>query len=126
MTWNINKSWYAEKKPLEVTIGLLDIPEMQAQEPLRLNLTKDGHLAVFSSPGYGKSTFLQSLAMDIARNHNPQRVHLYLMDLGTNGLLPLKELPHVADTIMVDEEIKLGKLFRRLRNELKDTETKIK
>ena len=48
------------------------------------------------------------------------------MDLGTNGLLPPKELPHVADTIMVDEEIKLGKLFRRLRNELRDTETKIK
>ena len=44
------QSWYAEKKPLEVPIGLLDIPEMQAQEPLKLNLTKDGHLAVFSSP----------------------------------------------------------------------------
>ena len=119
------QSWYSEKKPLEVTIGLLDIPEMQAQEPLRLNLTKDGHLAVFSSPGYGKSTFLQSLAMDIARTYNPQRVHLYLMDLGTNGLLPLKELPHVADTIMVDEEIKLGKLFRRLRNELRDRKQKL-
>ena len=45
------QAWYEEKKPLEVTIGLLDIPEMQAQEPLTLNLTKDGHLAVFSSPG---------------------------------------------------------------------------
>ena len=63
--------------------------------------------------------------MDIARHHNPQRVHMYLIDLGTNGLLPLKELPHVADTIMVDEEIKLGKLFRRLRNELRDRKQKL-
>ena len=88
--WTYKQSWYAEKKPLEVTIGLLDIPEMQAQEPLRLNLTKDGHLAVFSSPGYGKSTFLQSLAMNIARTHNPQRVHLYLMDLRNKWLASAK------------------------------------
>ncbi|MGE6260579.1 type VII secretion protein EssC [Heyndrickxia sporothermodurans] len=119
------KAWYEEKKPLEVTFGFLDIPEMQAQKPLTLNLTKDGHLAVFSSPGYGKSTFLQSLTMDIVRQHSPERVHLYLIDLGTNGLLPLKELPHVADTIMVDEEIKLGKLFRRMKNELKVRKQKL-
>lgn len=119
------EAWYEDKKPLEVTFGFLDIPEMQAQKPLTLNLTKDGHIAVFSSPGFGKSTFLQSVAMDMARHHSPQRVHLYLIDLGTNGLLPLRELPHVADTFMVDEEIKLGKLFRRLQNELKERKRRL-
>jgi len=119
------ESWFSEKKPLEVTIGLLDLPEMQAQDTLRVNLTKDGHIAVYSSPGYGKSTFLQTVAMGVAREHSPERVHMYLIDLGTNGLLPLKDLPHVADTIMVDEEIKLGKLFRRLGNELKDRKQKL-
>ncbi|MBL5768608.1 type VII secretion protein EssC [Heyndrickxia sporothermodurans] len=118
-------AWYQEKKPIEVTFGFLDIPEMQAQEPITINLTKDGHMAVFSSPGFGKSTFLQTVVMDIARQHNPERVHIYLIDLGTNGLLPLKDLPHVADTIMVDEEIKLGKLFRRIKNELKERKNKL-
>ncbi|ULT57356.1 type VII secretion protein EssC [Neobacillus drentensis] len=118
-------AWDKEKKPLEVIFGLLDLPEMQEQKPLTLNLSKDGHIAVFSSPGYGKSTFLQTVAMDIARRHNPERVHIYLIDLGTNGLLPLRELPHVADTIMVDEEIKLGKLLRRLQNELKERKQKL-
>ncbi|WP_160724841.1 type VII secretion protein EssC [Bacillus sp. USDA818B3_A] len=118
-------AWKEEKKPLEVTFGFLDIPEMQEQKPLTLNLSKDGHIAVFSSPGYGKSTFLQTVAMDIARRHNPERVHIYLIDLGTNGLLPLRDLPHAADTIMVDEEIKLGKLLRRLQNELKERKQKL-
>ena len=122
---NYQDSWHGDKKMIEATVGLLDIPEMQAQEPLSVDFTKDGHLAVFSSPGYGKSTFLQSVVMDIARQHNPERVHIYLIDLGTNGLLPLKELPHVADTIMVDEEIKLVKLIRRLRNELKERKQKL-
>ncbi|MBV7509286.1 type VII secretion protein EssC [Bacillus sp. sid0103] len=120
-----SEAWYEEKKPLEVTFGLLDLPEMQVQKPLTLDLSKDGHLAVFASPGYGKSTFLQSVAVDIARHHSPERVHLYLIDLGTNGLLPLRDLPHTADTIMVDEEIKLGKLFRRLQNELKERKQKL-
>ena len=108
-----------------MTFGYLDIPEMQAQKPLTLNLSKDGHIAVFSSPGYGKSTFLQTVAMDMARRHSPERVHIYLIDLGTNGLLPLRELPHAADTIMVDEEIKLGKLLRRLQNEIKERKQKL-
>ncbi|MEH7118622.1 type VII secretion protein EssC [Neobacillus vireti] len=118
-------TWYEEKIPLEVTFGYLDIPEMQTQKPLTLNLSKDGHIAVFSSPGYGKSTFLQTVAMDIARRYSPKQVHIYLIDLGTNGLLPLRELPHAADTIMVDEEIKIGKLLRRLQNELKERKQKL-
>ncbi len=118
-------SWLEEKKPLEVTFGFLDIPETQAQEPVCLNLSKDGHMAVFSSPGYGKSTFLQTVVMDLARQQSPERLHIYLIDLGTNGLLPLKELPHVADTIMVDEEVKLGKLFRRLNTEMKQRKQRL-
>lgn len=117
--------WSGEKQPLQATIGFLDIPQMQAQEPLTIDLAKDGHLAVFSSPGYGKSTFLQTITMDLARQHNPERLHIYLLDLGTNGLLPLKKLPHVADTIMVDEEIKIGKLIRRLTLELKERKQKL-
>lgn len=119
------KQWKEDKQPLQATVGLLDIPEMQAQEPLTLDITKDGHVAIFASPGFGKSTFLQSIAMDLARNHTPERLHIYLIDLGTNGLIPLRDLPHVADVMMVDEEIKLGKLFRRLANELKNRKQKL-
>lgn len=118
-------AWQGEKRPLQATIGFLDIPEMQAQEPLSIDLAKDGHVAVFSSPGYGKSTFLQTLTMAAVREHSPERLHVYLLDLGTNGLLPLKDLPHVADTIMVDEEIKMNKLIRRITRELKERKQKL-
>lgn len=116
---DFRETWNYTDNNLKATVGYLDLPEMQMQTPLELNLTKDGHLAVYSSPGYGKSTFLQTLVIDLARQHNPERLHVYLVDLGTNGLLPLKELPHVADTIMGDEEIKIGKLIRRIKNEIK-------
>lgn len=85
------EAWTKEKKPLQATVGLLDQPELQSQTPLTLDISKDGHVAVFSSPGYGKSTFLQSVIMDVARQHSPEHLHVYLVDLGTNGLLPLKD-----------------------------------
>jgi S-DNA-T family DNA segregation ATPase FtsK/SpoIIIE len=119
------EEWEQPKKPMKVTIGLLDQPELQSQSPLELDLTKDGHMAVFSSPGYGKSTFLQTVVMDLVRQHNPEHLHVYLLDFGTNGLLPLKNFPHVADTIQLDDVEKVGKLIRILTNVIKERKQKL-
>ncbi|PED05902.1 type VII secretion protein EssC [Bacillus pseudomycoides] len=116
---HFKEAWNEAKKPLQATVGLLDQPELQSQTPLTLDISKDGHVAVFSSPGYGKSTFLQSVIMDVARQNSPEHLHVYLVDLGTNGLLPLKGLPHVADTITIDEAEKCLKLVERLTQEMK-------
>lgn len=117
---NFKTEWEKdEKRLLHPVIGMADFPEEQAQRIVEIPLSKDGHLAVFSSPGYGKSTFIQTIAMDLARVHHPGHLHIYLLDFGTNGLLPLRDLPHVADTILVDETEKIGKLLRRLDNEIK-------
>lgn len=112
-------AWDAPKSPLRPVVGTVDIPGRQTQETLRLDLSGDGHLAVFASPGYGKSTFLQTLVMDLARVHSPEHLHVYLLDLGTNGLLPLQGLPHVADTITVEDERKVRKFVDRTEAEMK-------
>jgi len=116
---NFREEWLTEKQPLEPVLGVVDVPSMQAQNTLRLNMTQEGHMTVFSSPGYGKSTFMQTVVMDLARVHSPERLNVYLLDFGTNGLLPLKKLPHVADTMSIDEEEKIEKFARRINDELK-------
>ncbi|PAD39863.1 type VII secretion protein EssC [Terribacillus sp. 7520-G] len=118
-------AWKEPKKPLEPMIGLLDQPELQQQIPLTLNLSKDGHIAVFSSPGYGKSTFLQTVVIDLVKQHNPEHLHVYLLDFGTNGLLPLKNLPHVADTFLIDQVEKVGKLTRMLADVMRQRKQKL-
>src|SRR5699024_5780499 len=118
-------AWEREKAPLMPTIGFADFPELQDQHPLSVDLAKDGHILVLSSPGYGKSTFLQTVVMYLARTHHPGRLHTYLLDFGTNGLLPLKDLPHVADTLMIDETEKIGKLMRRLQENMKTRKRKL-
>lgn len=122
---DFKEAWEEPKKPLQVTIGMLDQPELQSQTPLSLDLTKDGHVVVFASPGYGKSTFLQTTVMNLAMQHHPGHLHVYLLDFGTNGLLPLRNLPHVADTIMIDETEKVGKLLRILTDEIKERKKRL-
>ncbi|SHM54986.1 type VII secretion protein EssC [Gracilibacillus kekensis] len=119
------EAWKEQKKPLEANIGMVDQPELQKQEPLSLNITKDGHLAVFSSPGYGKSTFLQTVIMNLVQQHNPEHLHVYLLDFGTNGLLPLKTLPHVADTILLDDTEKVAKWVRLLNTTISERKKKL-
>ncbi|HFK6935259.1 TPA: type VII secretion protein EssC [Listeria monocytogenes] len=113
------EQWSASKQPLIANIGILDQPEIQAQNEFSLDLSKDGHLAIFSSPGFGKSTMIQSVLMQLARSQNPELLNIYLLDFGTNGLMALKNLPHVADFIRLDEEEKLGKFTRRMVAEVK-------
>ncbi|WP_042221347.1 type VII secretion protein EssC [Oceanobacillus manasiensis] len=122
---DFKETWNLPKRPLEATIGMLDQPELQEQKPLSINLTKDGHIAVYSSPGYGKSTFLQSLLIDLVQQHNPEHLHVYLLDFGTNGLLPLKDLPQVADTILLDDTEKVEKWIRLLTNSISERKRKL-
>ena len=103
-----------------VPLGLLDIPSKQAQEVYRFSLAEAGHTAVFGSPGYGASTLLQTLVMNLARQNTPEQMQFMLLDLGNNGLLPLAPLPHVADIVTLEEEEKFQKAMERIAGVLAD------
>ena len=103
---------------LSAIFGMVDLPSQQAQEVISHDFDKDGNLVLYSAPGMGKSTFLQTLVMDLARQNTPDLMHFYLFDFGTNGLLPLRKLPHVADSFMMEESEKLTKFMLRMQEEV--------
>lgn len=117
---DFREEWNSSSEQLEVVIGQVDIPSEQSQRPVSVNLTEDGNLVVFASSGNGKSTFLQTLVMQLARMYTPEKLNIYLMDFGTNGLMPLKNLPHVADLMTVDEEEKINKFIDRIIDVVKE------
>ncbi|MGG0454566.1 type VII secretion protein EssC [Bacillus mycoides] len=106
------------KRNLSVPFGLMDIPSRQEQIDFLLNLEELNHLAIYGSPGFGKSTALQTLVMNLSRINNPEQVQFNLFDFGTNGLLPIKDLPHVVDIVRLEEEEKLMKFLKRIRKEI--------
>ena len=103
---------------LSAIFGMVDLPSQQAQEVISHDFDKDGNLVLYSAPGMGKSTFLQTLVMDLARQNTPDLMHFYLFDFGTNGLLPLRSLPHVADSFMMEDSEKLTKFMLRMQEEV--------
>ena len=44
-----------------------------------------------------------NIIFDVARHHRPDQAHMYLFDFGTNGLMPVTDIPHVADYFTVDQ-----------------------
>ncbi|WEV56427.1 type VII secretion protein EssC [Ligilactobacillus acidipiscis] len=111
---------WKKKRNLSIPLGLMDIPTMQQQEPFEFNIEKLGHTAIYGSAGFGKSTMLQTLIMNYARKNNPEQVQFNLFDFGNNGLQPLKDLPHVADIVRIDQKEKLVKFLKRIRKELQE------
>ena len=109
---------WEQEKPLSVLLGMADIPQAQKQEAVSINLSKDGHILLYGSPGTGKTTFLQTAAMDLARKFSPKDLTMYLMDFGTNGLAPLSKLPQVADTMLLEQTEKISKFVRIMEKEL--------
>lgn len=107
-------------KDLKVTIGQVDIPSEQAQRPVTIDIGEDGNIGLYSAAGYGKSTFLQTMVMELARKNTPGEVNFYLLDFGTNGLMPLRNLPHVADLIGLGEDEKIRKFIKRINRLMKE------
>ena len=56
--------------------------------------------------------------MDLARKQSPENLTMYLLDFGTNGLAPLTQLPHVADSLLLDQTEKIQKFIRIINREL--------
>lgn len=103
----------------QILLGYQDIPEQQAQYPLLVDFNECGHILLVSSPGFGKSTFLQNTLIDIMRKTTPEQSHIYLYDFGTSGLISLVDFPHVADYFTSDDTEKVMKSLRRLQQEVK-------
>ena len=111
------EAWQKRTAP-NVLIGVADIPQAQKQEAVAIDLSKDGNILLYGSPGTGKTTFLQTAAMDLARKQSPENLTMYLLDFGTNGLAPLTQLPHVADSLLLDQTEKIQKFIRIINREL--------
>jgi len=99
---------------LEVPVGLYDDPENQSQEPLFVNFSEGGHLALCGSVVSGKSTFLQTLLYALAVKYSPKEINLYGLDFSSGMLLPFDRLPHSGGILNENDTDGIGKLFHML------------
>ena len=102
---------------LTCPVGLVDLPVEQRQEPLMLDMARQGgHMLIAGASGTGKSVFLRTLITSLAQTHTPAQLHMYLIDFGGQALRVFEKLPHVGGIFgEVDQEY-IRRLLRKLQS----------
>jgi S-DNA-T family DNA segregation ATPase FtsK/SpoIIIE len=108
---------HPEASPLAVPIGLADDPDRQRQIPFLFDPAA-GNLLCYGVSGAGTTTALATMAVSLADNHPVERVHLYVLDFGTQALAPLAELPHVGAVVGSADKDRQARLVRLLADEV--------
>lgn len=101
---------------LNVPVGIIDDPANQTQEPLVIDLARDGNLAVCGSVVSGKSTFLQTFLYAVVNKYSPEQVNIYALDYSNRLLAPFEEVHHCGGVVYDNEPDKTEKLFVLLSN----------
>ena len=114
-----------KKVDLKLGIGMMDIPEEQAQSEYVLDFEKNGHLLYLSSSGYGKTMLLTQIILGLSAKNAVKNLNFYILDLGNSGMIPLKQLPHVADYMNIDHEEKIEKFQKLILEEIKERKKKL-
>jgi DNA segregation ATPase FtsK/SpoIIIE, S-DNA-T family len=100
-----------------VPVAVADDPDRQSQESSGWD-SREGNLLLVGISGSGVTTTLGSIALTIARHQPPDRLHLYVLDLGAGELAPLADLPHTGAVVGASERERQQRLVRWLRAEL--------
>ena len=113
-----------EEWNLEVPIGLCDDPVSQAQMPLVLRFSENGHHAFCGMIVSGKSTLLQTLFYALIHKYAPDYVNLYAIDFSSHMLSAFEHAPHVGGIIYEDDAEKMEKFFHMVE-EMLDSRKKL-
>lgn len=100
-----------EKWNIDVVIGKFDDPRNQAQMPLHLNFTENGHHAICGMVVTGKSTSLQTITYALINKYSPAYINIYALDFSAKMMSAFENAPHVGGVMYEGDDEKIAKFF---------------
>ncbi|WP_144711516.1 FtsK/SpoIIIE domain-containing protein [Curtobacterium pusillum] len=104
--------------PTTLTLGIEDVPAQQTQRPLVWDLEAGTHVLFLGAALSGRTTALRTVLAQAVERMSPSDLHLYVIDHGNGGLLPLAQAPHTGAVVTPLEPARLPRLMDRLVGEL--------
>lgn len=104
----------------ELVLGVVDDAASQSQPIISYLPDRDGNMAIIGTGGSGKSTALRTIAVSAAITARGGPVQVYGLDFAAGGLQMLESLPHVGAVISGDDDERVGRLLRWLRDVVDD------
>ena len=101
-------------------LGVIDLPDDQAQVPFSFRLDLDGSLGVVGAGGSGKTVTLRTIAAAAAQTTTDpaEAPVVYGLDFAGRGLHLIEPLPHVAGVVADDEPERIQRVLSDLETEL--------
>ena len=105
--------------PLTASVGLVDRPLEQRQDPFLVDLSgTGGHAAIVGAPRSGKSTAARTMVASLALTTPARKLHVHVIDYGAGGLSDLAALPHVASVTHRGDADKLNRVVSAVAGEV--------
>lgn len=105
---------------LSVIIGKMDDPENQNQMPLKIDFSKEGHIAICGNIVSGKSTMMQTMVYALIQKYSPEMVNIYAIDFSSKMMRAFEEAPHMGGVMCENDLDRIGKFFHMLTSILKE------
>lgn len=103
-------------------VALIDNVVQQKQEPLELDLLKDGSYCISGLAVSGKTTLIRTMLTALAQTHTPDDLCFYLLDMG-NTLKSFADLPHQTTYVPMSKQAALADIFEQLYLQLQHRKT---
>ncbi len=115
-----------DSPPLQVAIGLVDLPFQQRRDPLLIDVSgAGGHVGIVGRPRSGKSTMLRTLIAALALRHTPAEVQFYCLDF-SGALLAMAGLPHIGGVAGRQDPDVVRRLVAEVATVLEDRERRFR
>ena len=115
---------YAKRLPMRAKFGIVDNTYEAEQQVLTVDVTGDA-LMVLGASGRGKTTFVKSFVLALAAQYSPADLHIFALDFGRGGLKALRNLPHVGGIVEGNDDDRIERLFRMVRNLMDERQRKL-
>lgn len=100
-------------------IGLVDRPDLQAREPLVLDLAEGGGVLAVGGPRSGRTTLLRTLLRAATARLGPDRLHVHVLEPAGGALTAeAAALPHTGTAVSGPDALRTVRLLDRLGREV--------